>query len=1472
MLGLDEKERTIVIIKGIGPRDASATDEILEHLQSRKLIIKQRKTVQWNSAEADAWLIANLSAERRTELVKEFSTGSFEVIAVDHVNGKAWSVASELVTELENLQRFLYTSQSRWEALYDVNYFFPIVTGHPVERTLALIKPEVVQKQLESLIIGMIQKEGLIIVDKRTLIPSQELATSLYGNQSDQSHYDELVASITKEPGVVALCLEGKQAIERWKLLCGPDDSEQARQIAPNSIRALFGTDVLQNAVHASDSHTIADHEISLFCPIIQTRVSRTLFLIKTEALEHEEDICSFLEDREFHILKKRRIQLTEERARLLFQNQSDLPDHAKMCRQVSSGPVIAMIISRLASVEVANQVAGPQNPKKARISVPWTLRAQYGIDDIKNAVYTSSNKEDAERELCILFSAQGVDPLNSNIELVKDYLFRKSVISSMDVRRCTEPNSEGYIQFEKTFQQFLMEGFVELCKIQPKGMEAVEWLADWLLEHNPNKQKNDDKGLGMKPKTEPPQPPIIDVDVSKEADNVVVNHFRIPPVIILVLGGPGSGKGTQCELICEKFNFKHLSTGDLLRAEVKAKSAIGVKCQKIMQNGELVPASITVNLLLNAMKESTGNRFLLDGFPRSLEQTQMLETELAEASFAMFFDCPDEVIIQRLLDRGKTSGRADDNADSIKTRLATFHEETKQVVDHYLPTGRAREISVDRPVEEVYQIVKRLVDTHFMYLVGPSVIPLADVGKKICEKYGYVMVNAFELYNDFIKKNSKTEDSEKLEKALKNGDVAEASIVCPIILEFIQENLRRKGQTTFLFVNFPQSVKQMHFIQHKIESRATAVVFDLPSKADGVDIGLSFGYNLPDAEKSVRAFHHLVENTDFLQGCQDVHRVTISQYRQQSTPAFTKEQQQDEIINTLTAETARKLRSTVTVINSLPKNKLTIEFARKWAERCNSFVLDVQALIKHHITMKSPIGLLMAQEYNAQKPISPKYLIKILKDTLLLAPTNHMVIFNYPNDSAALIGLEEEFIVDNAFCLNFHAEDNENMHIAFCAEFDDAENMKKWTHLSKLHKTGTSHYAMGGKARIIDVGLKSTVEAVMAQAERHLLPEFISVHGLPGANILEKAETIPGHIVTLETLIEFGKNFCGAEGEGEGTSEDLAKFMDMYRCRNSHHRYVMVDYPRHADDANAFVEVCGPPRNAFYIDVSNQILCDRATEAAEAAGEEGFDPEAYEASLNEKIEVFDALQEVWSDYYIKVEDSTDALAKSLLPALYILVAPTGKGFRQNVLEAISTSFSTRVAVLDTSTVPIDKDRYSTNMRDEIGFVEHKRRHTTKGNMRFREKLFRETFTNLGTNSVLLTNVDQTGVLTQAQQLDVLNRAAQIKGVLICSFEMTEEEKDSGMFSSEIAKLTDSHPQDLELNVQIGSKLKELLPPEKICEWSALPVETEERPGREWVNYEEAEQNLLKTFFTHFGLKRQVKRGAVPAPPKSNRR
>jgi len=180
---------------------------------------------------------------------------------------------------------------------------------------------------------------------------------------------------------------------------------------------------------------------------------------------------------------------------------------------------------------------------------------------------------------------------------------------------------------------------------------------------------------------------------------------------IVWVLGGPGCGKGTQCDKIVAKYGYTHLSSGDLLREEVASGSERGKSLTAIMESGQLVPLATVLDLLAEAMIKRLGGSkgFLIDGYPREVAQGEEFEKAIAPCKHILYFEVSDDCMTGRLLKRAETSGRADDNVETIKKRLVTFHQHSEPVIAAY--KAKCSVIPAERSVDEIFAEVTAALD-----------------------------------------------------------------------------------------------------------------------------------------------------------------------------------------------------------------------------------------------------------------------------------------------------------------------------------------------------------------------------------------------------------------------------------------------------------------------------------------------------------------------------------------------------------------------------------------------------------------------------------------------------------------------------------------------------------------------------------------------------------------------------------------
>lgn len=184
----------------------------------------------------------------------------------------------------------------------------------------------------------------------------------------------------------------------------------------------------------------------------------------------------------------------------------------------------------------------------------------------------------------------------------------------------------------------------------------------------------------------------------------------------VVIFGAPGSGKGTQSEKLIEKYGLNHVSTGDLLRAEMKVKSQLGQMAESYMSRGQLVPDDVVVGMLEGLIKKNNHVKgFIFDGFPRTLAQGKALDAMLVKydekVNVVLSLEVEDEELIARLLKRGEISGRSDDNKETIESRLRVYYDQTAPLKDFYREQGKLVRIPGQGSVDEIFASMEAVVD-----------------------------------------------------------------------------------------------------------------------------------------------------------------------------------------------------------------------------------------------------------------------------------------------------------------------------------------------------------------------------------------------------------------------------------------------------------------------------------------------------------------------------------------------------------------------------------------------------------------------------------------------------------------------------------------------------------------------------------------------------------------------------------------
>ncbi|CAE8582466.1 unnamed protein product, partial [Polarella glacialis] len=293
-------------------------------------------------------------------------------------------------------------------------------------------------------------------------------------------------------------------------------------------------------------------------------------------------------------------------------------------------------------------------------------------------------------------------------------------------------------------------------------------------------------------------------------------------PKVVFVLGGPGSGKGTQCARISQTFGYKHLSAGDLLREERNRHgSQYGELIEGYIKEGKIVPVEITVKLIQQAMESSwEDGKFLIDGFPRSFDNMEGWENVLGgkvDVKFALFFDCSEACMEARIMDKKNQKKMVDDNAEAVKKRFRTFQQESLPVVELLQSRGLLRKVSSEKSVEEVWEDVRGIFGPSVVFVLGGPGKCQGTVCERITENFGYTHLSAGDLLRE-ERARPGSKYGELIESHIKEGKLVPADITVKLLQQAMELHCWEGGK--YLIDGFPRSFDNLESWDRNIKDQ----------------------------------------------------------------------------------------------------------------------------------------------------------------------------------------------------------------------------------------------------------------------------------------------------------------------------------------------------------------------------------------------------------------------------------------------------------------------------------------------------------------------------------------------------------------------------------------------------------------------------------------------------------------------------
>lgn len=699
-----------------------------------------------------------------------------EAEAAHPLNEELWALRALFGSD--GTRNATHGSDSVFSAAREIAFFFP--EKEVRQTSVALAWPSVTASSGScDAIAAALEAADFFVLARRVVAVPQAVAEALVAAEGLQSEEEAAaaVALLTSGP-CEAFVVERVGAVPRLQRLVGPPPAV-ARGSAPASLRARFASDgdAAQPSAALGDLRVSAAPSADVLRDVVMPALfpaplpmQRTLCVIKPGTAEaHYRAIVADILAAGFTILAEARRSLALEEVEDFYGEHAGKPFFPGLCAYMSSGPVVALALARPNAIRCWRQLMGPTNTAVAKREKPSCLRARYGIDGTRNATHGSDAPSSAARELRFYFGdlAEDREPGSGSGSGSEG-----AASASSSGAGATGVSASTYVKgtvvthaydttrraiVPRTVEQVVVDALSALARARPASspVEAIRWLGQWMCDNNPRHGvvRAPSSSSSGGPRVEEPDDVVV-VSASAAAAPAAassssasgaapasgagagasastssaasgVRAYALAPkarTIVFVLGGPGSGKGTQCARIAGQFGYTHLSSGDLLRAEVASGSEFGRALEATMRTGGLVDDATVLRLLSQAIEagdRAGASKFLIDGYPRSQRQAVDFERAVGAPALVLAFDAPEAVLEARLLERGRTSGRADDNVDSIRQRFATFVSQSASVIEFYAKLGLVRSVYADRPVDAVWGDVAPLFRPALTWMVG---------------------------------------------------------------------------------------------------------------------------------------------------------------------------------------------------------------------------------------------------------------------------------------------------------------------------------------------------------------------------------------------------------------------------------------------------------------------------------------------------------------------------------------------------------------------------------------------------------------------------------------------------------------------------------------------------------------------------------------------------------------------------------
>jgi len=689
----------------------------------------------------------------------------------------------------------IHASEGPEAAKKDIATWFP--KYDEVETTFAIIKPDAVSSGNADTIRQMIKINGFQILEDLAVQMTGEMADRFYEMECDKPDYPDLKAFITGGK-CIALVLKRVNASSMWKALCGHAEgsrsltnADRCKAELPHSLCALFGTDSTRNAVHACENAD-RDREIDILLPDYHKHQT-TLAILKPDLTgPGRHAIMKRIRDEGFFVQNEKRMTLSFDEAKAFYSNPDSAQgaDIKKASELLSSGPSIALVLSRPNAIRHWLRVIGPNNAKTARETDPASLRAEVakGTDDIRNGLHGSDKVVSGARETAFFFPRM--------VRTVKP-----------------PPGQLPAAQFvEAELQPTLTKALTQLCKEKPP--DPLRWLAQWILNNNPNK-----------PRVE--LPPRVESKKHKVPQGSKLpfksNGGKISNDVVFILSASTGQKHItentavqQAKLLCNDYGFAHISFTDLVNEEIRSMSEAGAKLKSIQTLGQPAPADIAMAMICQAMVLTVGNKIVFTGFPQSIDQVRRWEQQSSVPPTVLHLTPTEGITVFRSGADAEDLQKLDSFEEHVSPVIAYFTKKKNITEVPYTMTQTTKETFTDKLQKKFFATKEK----HIIYIMGPDAVGRSAVASKIADSYDFRHINLGALMTDEL--IAKSDVGAQISACLKGKRAVPTSLV----VDLVKNAVMKDNTKNFVIDGFPMNIDELGSFEKAVGMTCDGAVF----------------------------------------------------------------------------------------------------------------------------------------------------------------------------------------------------------------------------------------------------------------------------------------------------------------------------------------------------------------------------------------------------------------------------------------------------------------------------------------------------------------------------------------------------------------------------------------------------------------------------------------------------------------------